>query len=76
MGHHGQYNRPGSFSLGTSTEKAGHVERLQDIVRTSRSITCDAYSEVIAGTVSFLASQDVSFITGQTLRVEGGALFV
>jgi hypothetical protein len=28
------------------------------------------------GTVSFLASDDAAFMTGQTLCVEGGAIFV
>lgn len=57
-------------------KNAGHVERLQEVVRNSRSLKRDAYPQDIAGTVSFLASDDASFMTGQTLCVEGGSIFV
>jgi NAD(P)-dependent dehydrogenase (short-subunit alcohol dehydrogenase family) len=44
--------------------------------RASRAIPRDEHPEDLAGTVSFLASEDAAFITGQTLVVDGGSAMV
>ena len=49
-----------------------HVKQGQ-ITRMSRAIARDETPEDLVGTVSFLASDDAAFITGQTLVVDGGS---
>jgi NAD(P)-dependent dehydrogenase (short-subunit alcohol dehydrogenase family) len=44
--------------------------------RASRAIPRDEHPEDLAGAVSFLASADAAFITGQTLVVDGGSAMV
>lgn len=44
--------------------------------RASRAIERDERPEDLAGTVSFLASDDAAFMTGQTLVVDGGSAMV
>lgn len=53
-----------------------HMAQFGDAIRKSRSIQRDAVPADLVGTVSFLASDDAAFMTGQTLCVEGGAIFV
>jgi NAD(P)-dependent dehydrogenase (short-subunit alcohol dehydrogenase family) len=53
-----------------------HVNSLQEVSRKARSIQRDAYPSDLVGAVSFLASDDASFISGQTLCVDGGAVFL
>jgi NAD(P)-dependent dehydrogenase (short-subunit alcohol dehydrogenase family) len=53
-----------------------HVTSLQEISRKARSIQRDAYPADLAGAASFLASDDAAFISGQTLCVDGGAIFL
>lgn len=53
-----------------------HIAKFGDAIRKSRSIQRDAVPGDLVGTVSFLASDDAAFMTGQTLCVEGGAIFV
>jgi NAD(P)-dependent dehydrogenase (short-subunit alcohol dehydrogenase family) len=53
-----------------------HMAKFGDAIRKSRSIQRDAVPADLVGTVSFLASDDADFMTGQTLCVEGGAIFV
>lgn len=57
-------------------KNAAHVEQFSELTRKSRSIPRDAHPHDLVGAVSFLASDDASFMTGQTLCVEGGAVFV
>jgi NAD(P)-dependent dehydrogenase (short-subunit alcohol dehydrogenase family) len=57
-------------------KNAAHVEQFSELTRKSRSIPRDAHPQDLVGAVSFLASDDASFMTGQTLCVEGGAVFV
>jgi NAD(P)-dependent dehydrogenase (short-subunit alcohol dehydrogenase family) len=53
-----------------------HMAKFGEVIRKSRSIQRDALPADLVGTVSFLASDDAAFMTGQTLCVEGGAIFV
>jgi NAD(P)-dependent dehydrogenase (short-subunit alcohol dehydrogenase family) len=53
-----------------------HMAKFGEAIRKSRSIQRDALPVDLVGTVSFLASDDAAFMTGQTLCVEGGAIFV
>ena len=52
-----------------------HV-RQGEITRTTRAIARDEKPEDLVGTVSFLASDDAAFMTGQTLVVDGGSAMV
>ena len=53
-----------------------HLEKFRDLVVKSRAIQRDEFPEDLAGAVSFLASDDAAFMTGQTLVVDGGSAFV
>jgi NAD(P)-dependent dehydrogenase (short-subunit alcohol dehydrogenase family) len=53
-----------------------HLRQFGEAIRKSRAIQRDALPADLVGTVSFLASEDAAFMTGQTLCVEGGAVFV
>ena len=53
-----------------------HLRQFGEAIRRSRAIQRDALPADLVGTVSFLASEDAAFMTGQTLCVEGGAIFV
>jgi NAD(P)-dependent dehydrogenase (short-subunit alcohol dehydrogenase family) len=53
-----------------------HVERFRDAILKSRAIPRDEYPHDLAGAVSFLASDDAAFVTGQTLVVDGGSAMV
>lgn len=51
------------------------VERLQEVSAKARVLVRDQYPEDIVGAVLFFASEQSSFITGQSLVVDGGAYF-
>ena len=51
------------------------LEKLQDISRSARTLQRDQYPEDIVGAAIFFASGDSSFVTGQSLLVDGGAYF-
>jgi NAD(P)-dependent dehydrogenase (short-subunit alcohol dehydrogenase family) len=51
------------------------VEQLQEISNKARVLVRDQYPEDIVGAVLFFASDRASFITGQSLVVDGGAYF-
>jgi len=50
--------------------------KFRDPVRAARAIQRDEHPEDLVGAVSFLASDDAAFVTGQTLVVDGGAAMV
>jgi NAD(P)-dependent dehydrogenase (short-subunit alcohol dehydrogenase family) len=65
------------FTLSENILKnTAHVEKFRDAVVKSRAIQRDEYPEDLAGAVSFLASDDAAFVTGQTLVVDGGSAMV
>ena len=51
------------------------VEHLQEVSARARVLVRDQYPEDIVGAVLFFASERSSFITGQSLVVDGGAYF-
>lgn len=53
-----------------------HAEKYRDVILASRAIKRDETPQDIAGAVSFLASADAAFITGQTLVIDGGSAMV
>lgn len=53
-----------------------HLSSNQDIAVRTRSIPREEKPEDLVGTVSFLASDDAAFMTGQTLVVDGGSAMV
>lgn len=53
-----------------------HVELFRDIGRNARALQRDQLPEDLVAGVSFLMSEGASFITGQTLVIDGGATFV
>jgi NAD(P)-dependent dehydrogenase (short-subunit alcohol dehydrogenase family) len=53
-----------------------HLQSNQDIAVRTRAIPRQEQPEDLVGTVSFLASDDAAFMTGQTLVVDGGSAMV
>jgi NAD(P)-dependent dehydrogenase (short-subunit alcohol dehydrogenase family) len=53
-----------------------HMKRNRDAINASRAMPRDQHPDDLVGTVSFLASDDAAFITGQTLVVDGGSAMV
>ena len=64
------------FTLSENVAKqAAHVQQ-GERTRLTRAIQRDETPEDLVGTVSFLASEDAAFLTGQTLVVDGGSAMV
>ena len=64
------------FTLSDGVRANPHqIEKLQEVSRQARVLQRDQVPEDIVGAVVFFASADASFITGQTLVVDGGAYF-
>ncbi len=61
------------FTLSETVAKNPQHRESGEISRASRAIQRDALPEDLVGAVSFLASSDAAFITGQTLVVDGGS---
>jgi NAD(P)-dependent dehydrogenase (short-subunit alcohol dehydrogenase family) len=64
------------FTLSENVAKQEMHVKLGEINRMNRAIPRDEKPEDLVGTVSFLASEDASFITGQTLVVDGGSAMI
>jgi NAD(P)-dependent dehydrogenase (short-subunit alcohol dehydrogenase family) len=64
------------FTLSEGVLKSREHVKHGEASRASRAIPRDEHPEDLAGAVSFLASEDAAFITGQTLVVDGGSAMV
>ena len=64
------------FTLSENVAKHEVHVKQGEITKMSRAIPRDEKPEDLVGTVSFLASDDAAFITGQTLVVDGGSAMV
>jgi len=51
------------------------VEQLRDVSIAARTIQRDQVPEDVVGAVVFLASPEASFVTGQTMVIDGGQYF-
>ena len=64
------------FTLSENVARhAAHVQQ-GERTRLTRAIQRDETPEDLVGTVSFLASEDAAFMTGQTLVVDGGSAMI
>lgn len=64
------------FTLSTGVEQnPEHIEKLRDASIAARTIKRDQLPEDVMGAVVYLASSDASFVTGQTLVIDGGQYF-
>ncbi|HEY7238510.1 MAG TPA: 3-oxoacyl-ACP reductase family protein [Burkholderiales bacterium] len=61
------------FTLSENVAKVPAHVRQGEITRLTRAIQRDEKPEDLVGTVSFLASEDAAFLTGQTIVVDGGS---
>jgi NAD(P)-dependent dehydrogenase (short-subunit alcohol dehydrogenase family) len=61
------------FTLSENVASQDVHVRMGEITKMSRAIKRDETPEDLVGAVSFLASADAAFITGQTLVVDGGS---
>ncbi|MBV9189371.1 MAG: 3-oxoacyl-ACP reductase FabG [Betaproteobacteria bacterium] len=64
------------FTLSENVAKIEAHRRQGEITRMTRAIKRDETPEDLVGAVSFLASGDAAFITGQTLVVDGGSAMI
>jgi NAD(P)-dependent dehydrogenase (short-subunit alcohol dehydrogenase family) len=61
------------FTLSENVAGIDVHRRMGEITKMTRAIKRDETPEDLVGAVSFLASEDAAFITGQTLVVDGGS---
>ena len=64
------------FTLSENVAGDEAHRRAGDAAKATRAIARDETPEDLVGTVSFLASEDAAFITGQTLVVDGGSAMI
>src|SRR5438105_2984890 len=61
------------FTLSENVAKHEQHVRQGEMTRRTRAISRDEKPEDLVGAVSFLASEDAAFMTGQTMVVDGGS---
>jgi NAD(P)-dependent dehydrogenase (short-subunit alcohol dehydrogenase family) len=61
------------FTLSENVAKQEQHVRQGEVTRGTRAIKRDEKPEDLVGAVSFLASEDAAFMTGQTMVVDGGS---
>jgi NAD(P)-dependent dehydrogenase (short-subunit alcohol dehydrogenase family) len=66
---------PGYTLTDSNLANEDYLAATRQAVRDLRCVPRDAYPEDIVGAVTFLASDDARFITGQILAVDGGAVY-
>jgi NAD(P)-dependent dehydrogenase (short-subunit alcohol dehydrogenase family) len=66
---------PGFTLSETVAKDPAHVKQ-GERTRLTRAIQRDETPEDLVGAVSFLASADAAFVTGQTLVVDGGSAMI
>jgi NAD(P)-dependent dehydrogenase (short-subunit alcohol dehydrogenase family) len=64
------------FTLSENVARHDAHVRQGERTKMTRAIARDEKPEDLVGTVSFLASEDAAFITGQTLVVDGGSAMI
>jgi len=64
------------FTLSENVAKIEVHRRQGEVTKMTRAIKRDETPEDLVGAVSFLASEDAAFITGQTLVVDGGSAMI
>jgi len=64
------------FTLSENVAKQEHHVKQGERTRLTRAIQRDEKPEDLVGAISFLASEDAAFITGQTLVVDGGSAMI
>lgn len=67
---------PGFTVSDAVSQNPHHMEKSAEIAISSRILRRQQTPDDIVGTASFLASDDASFITGQTIAVDGGAVML
>ena len=64
------------FTLSDGVQRnPAQLEAMKEVSSRARVIQRDQYPEDIVGAVLFLCGRGASFMTGQTLVVDGGAYF-
>jgi NAD(P)-dependent dehydrogenase (short-subunit alcohol dehydrogenase family) len=64
------------FTLSENVAKQEQHVRQGEVTRRTRAIARDEKPEDLVGAVSFLASEDAAFMTGQTMVVDGGSAMI
>jgi NAD(P)-dependent dehydrogenase (short-subunit alcohol dehydrogenase family) len=64
------------FTLSENVARNPEHMKHGEVTRKTRAIQRDEHPQDLVGAVSFLASEDAAFITGQTLVVDGGSAMI
>ena len=52
------------------------LERATEVIASGQSLQRNLVPEDLTGTILYLASDDSKFVTGQTIMVDGGTVFL
>lgn len=66
---------PGFILSAGNCENETLMNAVRPAARASRALGRDGYEDDVVGSVSFLASDEAAFITGQILAVDGGSVY-